>query len=164
MRCLPHYFRYCLSIVTMVLFAVSSHAQRKSPYSLDAALAEPSFLFRAAWVIDYIGNRRSLTPPYEVLISSDSIDCHLPYQGRLYSLPAPVDLRLMSIIFTSRKFSYEVQRGKRSAWNLRIRPADTREVQELFFNVSNDGQATLSIRAANRDRVSYEGSIEPLPH
>jgi len=152
------------AIVIMVLFACKAQAQKTAQHFPDSAIAQQNFVFRANWVIDYLGNRRQLTPPYELLVTSDSIDCHLPYQGRMYSLPAPVDLRLMSIRFTSKKFGYMVQPGRRSGWNITIKPADTREVQELFFNVASRGTASLAIRSTNRDRVSYEGNIEPLPH
>lgn len=152
-----------------VLWLAAPHVQAREPKpsspdtNMSTVIAQQNFVFHANWIIDYQGNRRQLTPPYNVFVTSDSIECDLPFQGRLYSTPAPEELRLMSIRFTSKKYRYMVKTGKRSGWDITITPADTRNVQTLYFNVANKGWTTLSIRSADRDQVSYEGQIERIP-
>lgn len=154
------------AIVVLWLAASNVQAQETKPSTRDSnmssVIGQQKFVFLANWIIDYQGNRRQLTPPYALTVTSDSIECHLPFQGRLYSAPAPEELQLMSIIFTSKKYGYMVQTGRRSGWDITITPADTRNVRALYFNIANKGWATLSIRSADRDRVSYEGRIEPI--
>ena len=153
------------AILALLLSTISLHAQKPNAAAesdeIGTVIEQQKFVFLASWIIDYQGNRRQLTPPYSLTVTSDSIECHLPYQGRIYSAPPLEDLWLMGIRFTSKKYRM-VHSEKRSGWDINITPEDTRNVQELHFAVASKGWTTLFIRSADRDRVSYEGRIEPL--
>jgi hypothetical protein len=158
MRLSTIWFRFIAVAVVLVLATVPMQGQETST---STVIKQQKFVFLANWIIDYQGNRRQLTPPYTLTVTSDSVVCDLPYQGRLYSTPTPADLRLMSIQFTSKKYRYTVKSGKKSGWDITIAPGDARNVQTLYLNVARKGTASLSIRLADRDQVSYDGQIEP---
>ncbi len=157
--------RIAPAIIAMLLATMPLQAQKAKQSAeadrISSVIEQQKFTFLANWITDYQGNRRQLTPPYTLTVTSDSIECHLPYQGRLYSTPRPEDVLLMSILFTSKKYHLE-NTQKRTGWDIKITPEDTRNVQALYLSVASKGAASLSIRSADRDQVSYEGHIEPL--
>ena len=139
------------------------YAKSLTGTSPDSLLSHKTFIFKAQWAIAYTGIRRQLTPPYELFFTSDSVDCYLPFLGRTFTVPTPEELRFMSIHFISKNFSYVMHVRKRFGWDITITPADVRDVRELYFSISHDGSATLTIRSAGRDPISYEGTIVPIP-
>ena len=149
------------AILVMALCVNADFAKAHTGITPDSAVIHHRFVFFARWAIAYTGDRKQLTPPYELLVTSDSIDCYLPFMGRMYTVPRPEELQFMSIRFTSKKFSY-METRKRSGWDVTIRPADVRQVQELYFSILGNGSTTLTIRSAGRDPMTYEGTIEPV--
>jgi hypothetical protein len=145
---------------TVALLLLTINAQAQAPR--DSALAHHRFVFLAYWATAYNGERSALTPPYELSVTSDSIGCYLPYAGRMYTTPGPQEQRFMSIAFTSRRFDYTERLIARSGRDITIRPKDVRDVQVLNFSAPRKGWATLTIRSAGRDRMVYEGTIEPI--
>jgi len=158
-----YFKRFLLVLLMFSVCSVEILAQEKDRRLLANAIDNHSFVFYAQWVTAYNGARRQLTPPYELLVTSDSVRCFLPFLGRMYTVPTPEELRFMSIDFISKKFSYEQQKKSKPGWDFTIRPSDVRNVRDLHFRISEGGWTTLTIRSPGRDRVSYEGVTESIP-
>lgn len=99
---------------------------------------------------------RSLTSEYDLTIAGDSLISFLPYFGRAYV--APIDPTKGSLMFTSTKFSYTSEKKKKN-WQIAIKPSDNNEVQQLFFDISESGYATLRIIPLNKQSISFNGYI-----
>lgn len=115
------------------------------------------FDFVAERVNPLRGSTRYLTSPYDVIVKKDSVVCYLPFFGRAYQ--APVDLSKGGIEFTSTNFSYQ-SNSKDGSWDVLVKPNDYQNVQQLLFNISANGTATLNVVNTNRDPISFYGYIQ----
>ncbi len=152
-----------LLLILLTGRCIPGMAQEKNARSLADAIGHHRFVFYAQWVTDYTGHRRQLTPPYELLVTSDSIRCFLPFAGRMYAVPSAEEQRFMSIDFSSKNFGYEAKQNGKRGWDIRIRPRDVKNAPDLHFSISRQGWTSLTIRSSGRDRVSYEGQTEAPP-
>lgn len=116
------------------------------------------FIFKANTALPSIGPSRYITNEYDVQLSPDSLISHLPYFGRAYR--APADPSKGGIQFTSTRFEYIVE-IEQEGWSVLIKPVDYSEVQQMFFNISASGMATLHVTSTFRQPIVFNGSIEP---
>jgi hypothetical protein len=73
---------------------------------------------------------------------------------------APIDPSQGGIKFTSTKFEYIKQPGKKDGWDITIIPKDASDVQKLYLHVTSKGYATLQVTSTNRQPISFNGIIE----
>ncbi|MEO9021501.1 MAG: DUF4251 domain-containing protein [Ginsengibacter sp.] len=118
------------------------------------------FIFVAERVIPLRGSTRYLTSRYDVVVKKDSLDCYLPYFGRAYQ--APIDPTKGGIQFTSVNFSYQINTKNKNQWKITINPADNPDVQQLYFNIFDNGNANLNVVSTHRDAISFDGYIEKI--
>jgi len=96
---------------------------------------------------------------YDLKVSKDTVSAYLPYYGRAYV--APLDPTEGGIKFTSTKFEYKVEKGKRSGnWKITINTLDTGRGLSLFLDVWDNGSARLNVIDPDRQTIFFEGSIE----
>jgi len=96
---------------------------------------------------------------YDLKVSKDTVQAYLPYYGRAYV--APLDPTDGGIKFTSTKFEYKVEKGKRSGnWKITINTLDTGRGLSLFLDVWDNGSARLNVIDPDRQTIFFEGSIE----
>lgn len=117
-----------------------------------------NFVFVADRVIPLRGRTRYLTSDYEVTIKKDTLNSYLPYFGRAYQ--APIDPTKGGIQFISTNFTYQVNPKGTNQWNITIKPNDYRDVQQLYFNIFDNGTANLNIVNTHKDPISFDGHIE----
>lgn len=115
------------------------------------------FRFVAETVNPLRGRFRTLTTPYDVVVSKDSVVAYLPYYGRAYT--APLDPSQGGIKFTSTNFTYDVS-NKNNKWNVLIKPGAGEDVQQLNFTIFSSGSATLSVNSNSKEPISFNGHIE----
>ncbi|MDP4148546.1 MAG: DUF4251 domain-containing protein [Bacteroidota bacterium] len=118
-----------------------------------------SYVFQAQTAMPMGGRVRQLTSDYDLTVGKASIVSYLPYFGRAYS--APIDPREGGIQFTSKDFSYSAVPGKKGGWDIRIKPKDAGDVQQLSLSVSEDGYATLQVINTTKQPISFHGIIAP---
>src|SRR4029079_1054284 len=114
------------------------------------------FVFKAQTVLPTTGGSRQLTTEYEVKLSGDSVVAYLPYFGRAYSVAYG---ERGGIDFTSTKFEYKIKQGKKGGWDITIKPADAKDIQQLNFTISENGYANLQVKSNNRQPISFYGYI-----
>ena len=114
------------------------------------------FVFVADRVNPLRGRSRQLTSQYDVRVKNDSLTSYLPYFGRAHV--APMDPSQGGIQFTSTDFSYNTNQG--NGWTIIIKPNDHNDVQQMVFNIFENGTATLSVTSTNRDPISFNGYVK----
>jgi hypothetical protein len=145
-------------LVTLFLISCSSS---KSAASLSAAdvqemINNKDFVFVADRANPLRGRSRQLTSEYDVRVRNDSLTCYLPYFGRAYQ--APMDPSKGGIQFTSADFTYDVSSNR--GWNVNIKPKDESDIQQLNFNIFENGSATLHVISTQRDPITFNGYIK----
>ena len=136
------------NIKVFLLFAASVlagtfivKAQNKKPDEVKTMIESRNYIFKAQMANPQTGTSRHLTTEYDLTIWGDSIISYLPYFGRAYV--APANPSEGGIKFTSTKFEYNPVKNEKG-WEIKIRPKDAREVQQLFLRVFDN--ATLASR------------------
>jgi hypothetical protein len=93
---------------------------------------------------------------YELTVSANELISYLPYFGEMHMPPmSPDDL---SLKFTSRNFTYEVQKHRKS-WDVIMSPTDVRDVRQLILSIQNNGYAELRVNSINRDPITFSGYV-----
>jgi hypothetical protein len=118
------------------------------------------FIFVAERMNPLRGRTRYLTSKYDVTVRKDTVVSFLPFFGRAYQ--APMDPSKGGIQFTSTRFSYDVQQKKDNEWDVMIVPKDYSDVQQLHFNIFENGTTTLNVVSTNRDAISFYGHLERI--
>ena len=118
------------------------------------------FVFVADRVNPLRGRTRYLTSSYDVIVKKDSLVCYLPFFGRAFQ--APIDPSKGGIQFTSANFSYTISTKNENQWDVTIKPNDYADVQQLYFNIFDNGTANLNVVSTYRDGISFSGHIEKL--
>ncbi len=104
------------------------------------------------------GGNISLTGSnYDVRITPDSVIAYLPYYGRSFS--APMDRDDVGFKFTSTKFTYENEKGKKGSWQITVNPKDTKEGVRMSLSISSSGYASLVVISNNKQSISYNGYL-----
>jgi len=158
------FIKFSFLILVIPLFLIrcsSSHkAAKLSSDEIKNVIDSSQFTFVAERVNPLRGSTRHLTSRYEVVIKKDTIDCDLPYFGRAFQ--APIDPSKGGIRFVSSDFSRSINSKKESEWEVLIKPNDNADVQQLSFNIFNNGTATLNVTNTQRDPISFYGHIERI--
>lgn len=144
------------SLFIVLFFATTATAQNLDESTVQKLITSKRFVFKAQSALPMGQVSRQLTPEYEVKLSGDSIVAYLPYFGRAYS--ATYGER-GGIDFTSTKFDYKIKQRKKGGWDVTIKPANTKDIQELSFFISESGSATLIVTSNNRQPISFNGYI-----
>lgn len=132
-------------------------AQDKKKDKIKDLVATQSYVFKAQTALPMSGRTRPLTSEYDMKVAKDSIITYLPYFGRAYT--APLDASKGGIQFTSRKFDYTVNNGKKGGWSIQISPKDADDVRQMVLMLSEDGYGTLQVTSNNRQAIMFNGYI-----
>ena len=125
---------------------------------VENMVSNKNFIFVAERVNPLRGMTRNLTSEYDVMIFKDSLVSYLPYFGRAYQ--APINPNEGGIQFTSTDFSYATNSTKNKSWMVSVKPRDNRDIQELSFNIFDNGTATLNVTSLNIDPISFTGYVK----
>ena len=118
------------------------------------------FTFVAERVTPLRGSTRYLTSTYDVTVKKDTIKSYLPYFGRAYQ--AILDPSKGAIEFVSSNFSLNKTDKNNNEWQIIIEPHDVSDVQQLAFDIFENGTATLNVVNTHRDPISFYGHIEKI--
>lgn len=118
------------------------------------------FIFVADRLTPLRGGTRYLTSYYYVNVNKDKLSSFLPFLGRIYHLL--IDPTRGSLRFTSTNFTYDVTSKNKNGWDVTIKPRDHTDVQQLNFEIHDNGSANLNVVSTDRDNISFSGRIEKL--
>lgn len=148
----------------LILFSVSIfggstiiNAQDKKEGEIKRIVESQNYVFVARMANPQMGSSWQLTTEYDVTVTMDTVVSFLPYFGRAYS--APNNPSEGGIKFTSTKFDYKPS-GDSKRWKIKIKPKDAPEVQELYLDIFDNGNATLQVISTYRQSISFNGYIK----
>jgi hypothetical protein len=103
------------------------------------------------------GNINLVSGNYDVRVTPDSLLVELPYYGRSFS--APIGRDYAGYKFTSTKFTYERSVPKKGGWQIALTPQDVKEGVRMYFTISTNGYASLTVSSNNKQSISYNGYL-----
>lgn len=136
--------------------AIVGTAQDKDAIATLQLLQSQNFIFKAQTASPQRGSVRQLTSDYDLTIKKDTVAAWLPYFGRSYE---PQINSEGGIKFTSLKFEYKMEEGKKKKWEITIKPTDVTSVKELYLTVFDNSQASLQVISTGRESISFNGYI-----
>lgn len=154
-------------IFTLALFSLPAlvHAQdtkqnkqAAKEASIKSLVDSQNYVFVAQSALPLSGRTRQLTSDYDVKVTKASIISYLPYFGRAYQ--APIDPTQGGIQFTSKDFEYTATPGKKGGWDIKIKPKDNKDIQQLTLGISASGYGSLQVLSTNRQPISFNGYIK----
>lgn len=152
-------FKKSFFIASAVLGWNLANAQQAKSEPAGALITSKNYVFKARTALPMRGSARQLTANYyDLKISKDSIVSYLPFFGRAFS--APMNSEESGIMFTSTSFVYNEKEKKKGGWDVQIKPKDTKDIRQLFLNISSSGMATLQVISNSRETISFTGFIE----
>ncbi len=159
---MKHYPALIRSVLALaiLLVVVPMFAQRSSAAKtkqISNLLQQKEFIFRAQTALPMVGGLVQLSPEYELVISTDTLNCQLPYFGRSFTVPT--DVTKLGVDFISTDFGYEASAGKRGSQQIIITPHDQREIKYMSLDVSSNGYASLNVIFTNRQGIRYNGYV-----
>ena len=94
---------------------------------------------------------------YQLIVTKDSVESYLPYYGRAYTATIGANPDESGIKFKSKNFKYKADKKKKGSWIITMNFKDTKDVQSMTLNVSENGYATLNVNSNNRQSISFNG-------
>jgi Domain of unknown function (DUF4251) len=146
----------------LVLMSCSSAQKTTTPTAPEImqALTNQEYQFIASFVQPSGGRQRSITGTYTLKVSKATVVADLPYFGRAYTVT--IGSTEGGVKFQSKDFQYSSAAGRRGAQEIRIKPNDISDTQELFLTVYDNGSANLRVNSINRAPIAYTGEIRPV--
>lgn len=156
--------RAVMFLLSAFLFSQCSSSKKVVKLNSDEVknmVNSSQFVFVADRVTPLRGRTRFLTSYYDVVVKKDSLTSFLPFFGHAFQ--APMDPSKGGIQFTSTNFTYNVTtKNSNNEWDIIIKPKDYADVQQLYFNIFDNGTANLNIVNTHRDPISFSGHIKKI--
>ncbi|MDD2474613.1 MAG: DUF4251 domain-containing protein [Dysgonamonadaceae bacterium] len=148
-----------ISFLFMACSTTKSSAEKVvESQQLAESIKDFKFKFNASYANPQNYKSIYLSPYYDVKVSPDTVEAYLPFYGRAYT--APLDSRDSGIKFVSTKFDYEIQKGrKKGNWLVEIHTEDTKRSYSLYFNLWENGKASLTVNHPDKQSISFQGTV-----
>jgi hypothetical protein len=148
----------------LILYLLGTHGYAQQDKSDKEAVVVQEmvdakrFVFQAQSAMPMRGGVVQLSQGYGMSISPDSIQCYLPYFGRVYT--PPMNSSDGGLKFVSTKFDYSVKNRKRGGWDITLVINDIRNYQKLNISIFSTGKASVRVTCTDRESISYNGSLK----
>lgn len=154
---------FALFITLSVLDPAVAQTKKSDKQAAKAAaikemVESKNFTFEANYAYPSYGNMRYLTPGYDLRVVKDTVVSYLPFMGVAYS-GAGYNSGDEGIKFTSTDFTYSSEVKKNGMYFVLVKPKDTKNANQLIFNISPSGTADLTVLSNNRERMRFSGNI-----
>lgn len=104
------------------------------------------------------GRSINLSYSYALKVSNDTIDSYLPYFGRAYTAPSPMDEG--GVKFVSTDFDYSISDKKKGSWDVKINVKNNQKLYNLNLQIGDTGNATLTVSETSKQPITFYGKIE----
>lgn len=122
-----------------------------------------NFVFHATSAQPMSGRNINLTTDYTFEMRNDSIIAWLPYFGR--GFVAPMNPSDGGIKFATNNYAIKDEKQEKKMYKMTIIPKglnvfqNTKDVQQLWLSIGNDGYGSLQIQSMNQTPISYYGYL-----
>ena len=117
-----------------------------------------NFVFQVQSVSPRRGGTIQQTPGYSVVVSKDSVNCYLPYFGRMYQ--ASYGSTDNGLKFISLQFEEKTEPKKKGGWTITLKIKDATSVSQMIFTAFENGRASMTLMCKDRETISYNGYVE----
>lgn len=148
-----------ISVQATYAQAVKKDKDAAKEAAIKQLIDTKAYNFSAQSATPLRGGNIQLSYGYSLRVNKDTLTVYLPYYGRAFV--APIDPVDNGLDFTSTKFTYQ-SITKKNGYEINITPADTKDVKQLFLDISTNGYGTLRVINLNRDAITFDGYLEPL--
>lgn len=99
-----------------------------------------------------------VTPDFRLKIMRDSVDSYLPYFGRAWSVGYGSEAQGLN--FTAPMLDVQLARLKHDVERIEFCAKSREDVYCFTVDVYPNGQASIIVRARDRDNISFEGECD----
>lgn len=150
------HWKLLLISIGLLVGGSTTQAQELDSAQVRNLLESKNYIFMARQAYPQTGVTRMLTSDYDLTVRGDTLIAFLPYFGRAYT--APANAAEGGIKFTSTKYKYDVSK-KKDRWEVKIKPADVSDVQEVDMDIFDNGTARVQFINTNRQPISFDGYV-----
>ncbi|MDR2237548.1 MAG: DUF4251 domain-containing protein [Chryseobacterium sp.] len=159
----------------LFFFQSCSSQASADPKTIDALVNSQEFTFYAQRantssydvirIMNSIPNSTSsrildLNGNYTIEVHQNTMEVVLPYFGRTFNSNSTFgNPDGSSYRFTSKDFTIKKSQNKKGTWMLRIKPNDSKNVDEINIEIFKNGKAYVSIRSNDRQPITYDGYV-----
>ena len=150
-------------IVVVVLGLLTACSTMTAAERAEKALAVERALASRHYVVDVQmmyprrGRAVNVTSNYSLEIKGDTVVSYLPYFGRAYSIPYGGG---KVFNFSAPIISYESARDRKGKTYVRLVTDNEEDVITFQLEIFDNGQATIDVRAREREPITYSGELE----
>ena len=148
---------FLFALIALLSARAAAQSGDEKAAAVKDMVESKNFIFQAQTALPMRGGTRQLTTEYDLKVTPTAIVSDLPYFGRAFV--APMNPTQSPLQFTSTRFTYSTDPRKKGGWEVIIKPADHRDVQQMTLTISTAGYTTLQVTNLNRDPISFNGEI-----
>ncbi|MDU1889864.1 MAG: DUF4251 domain-containing protein [Dysgonomonas sp.] len=148
-------------IISALLFSCKSGDSLTKQEQIDQItekIESQNYKFVPRTAMPMSGRTINLSYSYSLDVSKDTISSYLPYFGRAYSAPLPMDEG--GVKFVATNFEYTISEKKKGEWDVKINVKENNRLYDLSLIIGDSGNATLTVNEQNRQSISFFGKIE----
>ena len=148
--------------LTFIISPFFAHAQSatNNAAAVKTLLDSGNYVFHAQSALPMQGTIHQLPTDYTVKVTKGKITVDLPYFGQAYA--PPTDPTQSGIQFTTTAFDYFYTPRKKDGWNIRIKPKDAKDVQQVLLTISSEGYTSLQVTSLSRQPITFNGYVAAL--
>lgn len=124
----------------------------------ESLLFAQRYTFEATQALPANSGTKHLSSGYTLKITPDSIIAHLPYFGRAYSAPNPIEDG--GIKFTSTDFYYSLSSKDKGTYRATIKILDNPNKYEFSLLIAENAKVTVYVSQLNKQSITFYGDIE----
>jgi hypothetical protein len=151
-----------VAIVMLGLVSCSTFnavAKNEKAQAIKTHIEERQYKIEVAQMFPMSGSSRSLTSSYSLAINGDSIQSHLPYFGKAYSVPYGGG---QGLVFEAPATDYTLNFNPKGTAEINLLARSQDDTYRYHILIFEDGNASIQVTSNNRQAISYSGKMKEL--
>ncbi|MDR0795807.1 MAG: DUF4251 domain-containing protein [Tannerella sp.] len=156
---------FLTAVIAMVMLGFASCsttnavAKSEMAQTIKTQIEERHYKIEVARMFPMSGGARSLTSSYSLAINGDSIQSHLPYFGKAYSIPYGGG---QGLVFEAPATDYTLNFNPKGTAEIKLLARSQDDTFRYHILISEDGNASIQVTSNNRQPIGYSGKMEEL--
>lgn len=151
------------AIILFIAFIAGGCAASQNPVRVEkmrTLVESKNFIFRPNAILPLPSTAQRLdlaTGRFFVTLNNGNLSAELPYIGE--SISPAIGRDEVNIKFNTTNFTYDQKNTKKNRWQITVRPQGVQNVNEMIFDIYDNGTATVKVGSNTRQSISFEGYI-----